>query len=390
MFSSRLAWDLTQNRLTRLLESKRLAGTALLDLTESNPTRARLPYPRKEIIEAMRDERCLSYDPHPLGLPEARQAVTAYYDARGKVVDPERVVLASSTSEAYSWLFKLLADPGDVVLVPRPSYPLFDYLASLESLRARPYELAVPRGPDSWRVDLDSVSRAAEPRARALIVVNPNNPTGSFLKSPELGPLLDLCEERGLAVISDEVFSDYPLREDPLRVESLAGTPSALTFALGGLSKAAGLPQMKLAWIAASGPEPILTAALSRLELIADTYLSPAAPGQLAAARLLDLRGIIQGGIRARLAENLAVLQEAAATGEAFRTLDVEGGWYAILRWASPCPEEELVLDLLERHDLVVHPGYFFDFPEETFLVISLLTAPETFAEGMRRLIARP
>ena len=244
----RLHWDLRPNRLTRLLEERRRAGAPILDLTESNPTHAGIRYP-PEIAHAFDDPRVLVYDPAPAGAPAVREAVSRYYAARGYAVPPERILLTASTSEAYAYLFKLLADPGDHVLVPRPSYPLFS--ASMENVEARQYPL-VYHG--RWSVDLDALAAAITPRTRAVIVVNPNNPTGSFLKRAEVAALAELCAAQGIAIVSDEVFADYAFAPDPERAAWLAAVDRCLTFSMSGLSKAAGLPQMKLGWILAAGP----------------------------------------------------------------------------------------------------------------------------------------
>ncbi len=385
MFSSRLNWDLRPNRISALLEARRRAGACILDLTESNPTHAGLSYPGPEILEVLADARSLRYEPSPTGVAEARSAVSSYYAARGASVAVDRVVLTASTSEAYGYVFKLLADPGDEVLVPRPSYPLFEFLARLESVRAVDYPLVYD---GSWRIDFAALEAALTPRTRAVVVVNPNNPTGSFLKTGERDRLIALAAARGLAIVSDEVFSDYAFAPDPERVRTMAGIDGALTFSLSGLSKTAGLPQMKLGWIVTSGPEELRTAALARLELIADTYLSAAAPAQYGAARLMAAGGRVREQISARTRRNLDWLRGAVA-GSALSVLAVEGGWYATLEVPRTRSEEEWTLELLERDGVLVQPGFFFDFESEAFLVLSLLTAPDVFCEGVGRVVAR-
>jgi alanine-synthesizing transaminase len=384
MFSSRLNWDLRPNRLSLALAVKRRSGARILDLTESNPTHAGLDYPVRQIVEALGDPRSLRYDPEPAGLAEARGAVAAWYAARGQNVTPERILLTASTSEAYAYLFKLLADPGDEVLVPRPSYPLFDYLAALESVRIVPYPLVYDHG---WAIDLDALDTARTSRTRAIIVVNPNNPTGSFLKTAELESLIAICEARGLALISDEVFAGFPFAPDDRRVAGLTGVTQVPTFCMSGLSKIAALPQMKLGWIAAGGPASLRAAAVEKLELIADTFLSVSTPVQYAAARLLEAGSDLESQIRTRTAANLAHLR-AVVAGSPCGILDVEGGWYATLRVPSTRTEEEWCLDLLERDNVLVQPGFFYDFEAEAYLVLSLLTQPEVFAEGVARLVA--
>jgi aspartate/methionine/tyrosine aminotransferase len=374
MFSSRLDWDLRPNRLSILLDAKRSAGAPVLDLTESNPTRAGFHYPGAQILEAICDPRSLLYEPLPAGSVEARAAVAGYYRARGHDVAPERILITASTSESYAWLFKLLANPGDEVLVPRPSYPLFEFLAALESVRVVQYPL---RYDGAWSVDFEALESRLTPRTRAIVLVNPNNPTGSFLKRDELARLVAL----GIPLISDEVFSDYELRQDPARVSTLVDVEAPLAFCLSGLSKIAGLPQMKLGWIVAGGP------AVERLELIADTYLSVSAPMQNALLRLLEAGAAVQRQIARRTASNLELLRQALGADSACRVLDVEGGWYATLRIPRTRTEEEWTLLLLERENVLVQPGFFYDFESEAYLVLSLLTPPEVFREGLARVL---
>ncbi|MDX2032549.1 MAG: pyridoxal phosphate-dependent aminotransferase [Blastocatellia bacterium] len=386
MFSSRFKWGLESNRLSRLIERKRAEGARVLDLTESNPTRTGLVYP-DGLLDALTAAEALRYEPAPRGLATARQAVRGYYLERGFKVDPERLHLTASTSEAYSFLFKLLADAGDCVLVPQPSYPLFDFLAAMEGIELRPYDLEYVHG-RGWRIDFDSVRSALTPRTRAIILVNPNNPTGSYLKKDELERLNDLCDRHGLALISDEVFGDYGLGEDETRASSLVENDAALTFVMSGLSKILALPQMKLGWIATSGPASLRDQALERLDFVADTYLSVGAPVQYAAPRWLPLRAALQAQIRERTRENLGRLAALVRESPA-RLLDVEGGWYATIEIPRLMPEEEWVLLLLEDENVLAHPGYFFDFPREACLVLSLLPAPALFDEAIERILQR-
>jgi alanine-synthesizing transaminase len=384
MFSERTRYDLRPNRLARNLAARRAARQPILDLTLSNPTLAGLVEP-EGLLAPLADDAGRRYAPLPFGRPEARAAVAADFAARGTPVAPERVVLHASTSEAYGFLFKLLCDPGDDVLVPRPGYPLFDFLAGLESVAQRSYALAWD---GEWHLDRHALEAAIGPRTRAIVAVSPGNPTGSYLKADELEALDALCAERGLALVVDEVFADVPLRDDPRRAGSAARDGGALAFALGGLSKSCGLPQLKLAWTAVSGPPALRQEALSRLELVADTYLPVATPVQVALKALLARKAELQEPIRARVAANLAALRAALAPAAGLSLLEPEGGWSAVLRVPNTCSEEERVLGLLERQGVLVHPGYFFDFPGEAYLVLSLLPRPEVFGEGVARLVA--
>ncbi len=386
MFSSRLYWDLRPNRLAQVLGVARRQGTEILDLTESNPTRAGFSYPAEQILSSLSDARALLYEPEPAGMHAARAAVGDYYSARGFAVDPARIFITASTSESYGWLFKLLADAGDEVLVPRPSYPLFEFLAQMELVRVAQYPLVYD---DSWVIDLDALAAAAGERTRAIVLVNPNNPTGSFVKRRDLKALVALCAERGLALISDEVFADYQFAADPEREPSLAGIDEVLTFCLSGLSKICGLPQMKLGWIVTGGPAALRSEAAERLELIADTYLSVGTPVQHALPRLIDAGSAVQKQIAARVGENLNVLREVVGAGSPAQVLKVEGGWYATVRVPRTKTEEQWCLELLERDKVLVQPGFFYDFEAEAYLVLSLLTPVETFREGVKRLMRR-
>jgi aspartate/methionine/tyrosine aminotransferase len=378
-FSRRIRWNLVPNRISQTLEAKRSRGEAILDLTGSNPTTAGLQYDIQAIREALAHPHLLEYDPAPRGLFAARCSISNYYGGR---VDPERIILTASTSEAYSLLFKLLADPGDQVLVPRPSYPLFDYLAALESVYPVQYPLDYDHG---WNVDADAVRRMATAVTRAIILVNPNNPTGSYVKRQELDALSAIAVQRDLVLISDEVFSDFAFGPDPTRVTSLT-EGDALSFSLSGLSKVCGLPHVKAGWIVVNGPVREATAALERLELIADTFLSVSSLVQHALPRLLETRLGVQTQIRERTAENLALLHEAVRDSPC-RVLDVEGGWYATVQVPRMLSEEEWSLTLLKRQNVLVQPGYFYDFDREAFLVFSLLTPRDTFAEGSQRFL---
>lgn len=383
MYSSRFHWDLRPNRISGALAEKRRQNVTILDLTESNPTRAGLVYPA-DILNAFTDERILCYKPEPAGSKEAREAVAGYYATRGIALEPDRIMLTASTSEAYAYLFKLLTDPGDEVLVPRPSYPLFEFLATMESVEVRSYPLVYYGG---WALDWEGLVAAITQRTRAIVLVNPNNPTGSFLKTGELQRLAELSEEREIALISDEVFADYAFGDDPARAATVANLDRGLAFSLSGLSKIAGLPQMKLGWIVIAGAHPERRIAWERLEWIADTYLSVGTPVQCAAARLLAAGESIRDQIRQRTAGNLAFVRDAVA-GTEVNLLTLEGGWYATLQVPRVRSEEDWTLDLLERTNVLVQPGFFFDFEAEAFLVLSLLTGPSEFQEGLSRLLA--
>jgi aspartate/methionine/tyrosine aminotransferase len=386
MFSSRTPGELQTNRLTRLLAEKQSAGESVLDLTESNPTRAGFIYPEKAILTALANPRALLYEPDPKGLLAARQAIIAYYQERGMKIDSRQLFLTASTSEAYTLLFKLLMSPGDNVLTPAPSYPLFDHLARVESVQPISYPLYFD---GSWHINFLALRAACDQRTRAIIIVNPNNPTGSFLKKAELIQLIEICQEKNLALISDEVFTDYALIDDSDRVSSIATTAETLCFALNGLSKAAGLPQLKLGWIVVNGQGERYAEALERLEFITDLFLSVSSPVQHALPDLLKLAPDIQRQIIARVQANRSWLLEQLPRHSASRWLAAEGGWYAILQVPNIIPEEELALELLAKDNLLLHPGYFFDFATEAFLVISLITKPEILRAGAGRLLAR-
>jgi aspartate/methionine/tyrosine aminotransferase len=376
VFSDRTTWNVAPNRIAAAWEERRRSGLPLLDLTQSNPTRVGLPMPTAEVLAALGDSRAMRYEPTPFGHAEAREAVAAYH---GGVVSPERVVLTASTSEAYGLLFKLLGDPGDRILAPVPSYPLFEYLAGLENLEVVPYPSRWEG--DGWWIDLPVLEERIEARTRAILVVSPNNPTGALIRREEADRLLALCRAHGLALIADEVFADHILGDSPGRVQSLAGRNEALVFVLSGLSKVCLMPQLKAAWIAVSGPSDSVEGALQRLEVLSDTYLSVNTPVQLALPRLLGCREAIRRPLMARLTANHAAL-ECALRGSAASLLPADGGWSAVIRVPSHPGEEERVLRLIADHGLLVHPGFFFDFPGEAFLVMSLLGPEEDLARG--------
>ena len=381
MFSRRLPSHAGPNALSRAIIELRAEGAPIVDLTESNPTCAAIPYP-DGLLASLAAAEALRYEPHPFGLPSARDAVAADQRRRGARVDAAHVVLTASSSEAYSWLFKLLCDPGEGVLVPRPSYPLFEHLTALEGVRAHPYALEYH---GRWAINVDAIA-AAPDDVRAVLVVSPNNPTGSYLDEEELQRLSNLCRERSWALVADEVFADYPLDAvHPLT--DLAARGEVLSFTLAGLSKSVGLPQLKLGWCIAGGPRRERDAALAALELIADSYLSVGTPVQLAVPRLLDAGTSVRAAIQKRIRRNLTTLRAAVSRYRACDLLRTEGGWSAVLRVPATRSEEQLALDLLRTERILVHPGYFFDFPREAYMVVSLLPAPDLFEDAVARLL---
>ena len=389
MFASRTNWPLTPNRLSQLVEAFRREGRAFIDLTESNPTRCGFEFDGAEVLRALADPRSLTYQPDPRGLLAAREAVVRYYADRGVDLNPDQVFLTTSTSEAYSYIFRLLANPGDAILVPRPSYPLFDFLARLNDLELIPYPLAYH---DGWAIDLEGLAsrlRPAAPKARAILVVHPNNPTGTFVTDEELQAMLKLCRTYEMALVADEVFSDYAFAQDSTRVITHAAVSGALTFTLNGLSKISALPQMKLAWIVVNGPPDALREAEARLEIIADTYLSVSAPLAHALPTLLESRRRLQPQILERIRANLRRLDGQLSPGCPVDRLRAEGGWYAVLRVPSTRADDDWAVELLSHDAVFVHPGHFYDFASEGYLVISLLPQPEVFQEGISRLLAR-
>ena len=394
MFAKRTDWELSENPLSLELNALRAKGVPLFDLTASNPTQAGIVYP-PELLASFTDPANLVYAPDPRGLRRAREAVACYYADKHIELSPDDLVLTSSSSEAYTFLFRLLMDPHDRVLLPAPSYPLFSYLAGLNDVEVAYYRLFFDG--EGWHIDFDSLEEAAGRDAKAVVLVSPNNPTGSCVKPGEIERLNALCAARGMAIISDEVFADYIFDEGKAACRSLAANTGALSFALGGLSKAMAMPQMKLGWIAANGPRAQVRDALARLEVIADTYLSVNTPVQNAAAPWLSARALIRDQVMARVRTNYdhlrrmtPVAQPIAGTRTKlkgnFVHVPVEGGWYAVLKMDLGVPEDEWALALLREQHVVVHPGFFFDFDEEGYVVVSLLTPEESFREGLRRM----
>ena len=428
MFSDRTNWRLAQNRFTQAVEEVRARGVRLLDLTASNPTRVGLEYDSVAILEGLRTERALDYDPQARGLLSAREAVARYYSGRrsrgerdvasnvstnagggaevGFEIDPERIVLTTSTSEGYSYVFRLLCNPGDELLVPKPSYPLFEFLADLQDVKLVPYPLIYDHG---WQMDFHSMEKGVTARTRGVVVVHPNNPTGSYVHAEELGALNEFCRAHGLAVIVDEVFLDYSLVDEisaagavELRstgqpraavptfsraAPSFVGNQDVLTFTLSGLSKISALPQMKVAWLVTSGPGEQVQAAMARLEVIADTYLSMNAPMQWAMPVMLEQRESIQGQLLERVRRNLGELDRQLAAQKACQRLRVEGGWYSVLRVPVTQSDEELTVELVREKAVLVHPGHFYDFESDGYLVLSLIVPQADFKDGIQRLL---
>jgi alanine-synthesizing transaminase len=378
MFSHRTDWKLTPNRLTQAQRDLQLTGREVLDLTISNPTRAELHYDAETILQAFTDPKAMDYDPQPKGLRSAREAAAGYYRKQHDDIDPESIVLTTSTSEGYSYVFRLLCNVDDEILVPKPSYPLFEFLADLQDVKLVPYPLLYDHG---WQIDFPSLYKAVNHRTRAVVVVHPNNPTGSFVADQERSALNQFCREYNLALIADEVFLDYA--HDGAPRSTFAANRDVLTFTLSGLSKISGLPQMKLAWIVTSGPAEAVSAAMARLEVIADTYLSMNAPIQLAAPVLLEQRHSVQALLLDRVRANLSELDRGLAKQKTCRRLEVEGGWYAVLRVPVTQSDEELTIEILRKLSVLVHPGHFYDFPGEGHLIVSLITPLRDFRRGI-------
>jgi alanine-synthesizing transaminase len=379
MFSQRTNWKLSQNKYTRALEEMRSAGERFIDLTISNPTQCGLRYDEKTILASFQNPKSLSYEPEAKGLLEARQEVVKYYaEDHDVAVDPDSLLLTTSTSEAYSYVFRLLCNPHDEILVPKPSYPLFDFLGDLQDVALIPYALQHAQG---WFIDFRSILRALTPRTRAVLLVHPNNPTGSYVKPGEAQQLNELCRERSLALIVDEVFLDYSLASQPRK--TFAANQDALTFTLSGLSKIAALPQMKVAWVATTGPQALARPALDRLEIIADTYLSLNSPTQWAFPALFAQRRSLRPQLLDRIRENWDHLKLLVNEKTWCEVLDTEGGWYAVLRIPGDRSEEDLAIGLLQSAHVLVHPGHFYDFPYDGFVVVSLITPNNEFRQGL-------
>ncbi len=386
MFSQRTNWEFEKNPLMAELERLKQQGADILDLTESNPTHCEFSYPSSKILKSLGSESHLDYRPSPLGTLEARESVAQYYADKGFTVTPEKIFLSASTSESYSFIFRLLMNPGESVLVPTPSYPLFQYLAELNDIEILTYPLSYR---DGWKIESEKIVSLLRANTRALILVNPNNPTGSYIKSHELEAINRLAKDHNLALISDEVFWDFPLEEPFQKFVSTVQNDSVLTFTMGGASKTLGLPQMKLAWTHVSGPEKAVAQALERLEVILDTYLSVNTPVMNSIHDWLLLRSEIQEQMLSRLRQNYDFIQESLPEMKNVSFLKAEGGWYAVLKLPDILSEDEWALEFLRKDHVFIHPGYFFDFDQESYMVLSLLPSLSIFQEGLRRILAR-
>lgn len=388
LFARRTAWNLATNQYTQALEARRREGGEVLDLTASNPTTVGLQYRGDELLASLSHRESLVYDPQPKGLLSARQAIAGYYVEKESAVSPDDLILTTSTSEAYSFVFRLLCNPGDAVLVPSPSYPLFDFLADLQDVKLAHYELVYDHG---WQIDFHSLDVALKKLSdesivcRAVMVVHPNNPTGSYVKAHELQELNRICAANQMALIADEVFLDYSLtQQKPLTFSS---NRFVLTFTLSGLSKVSALPQMKVAWLATGGPTALKADALRRLEVIADTFLSMNAPGQLAVPTMVEQRHNIQRQLMTRVRTNLAELDAQLSLQKLCQRLAVEGGWYAVLHVPATDSDEDFAIRVLQRTGVLVQPGHFYDFAAEGYVIISLITTCEVFTEGVKRML---
>jgi alanine-synthesizing transaminase len=374
MFSRRAEWNLQPNRLTLAHQEALSGGRKIIDLTISNPTRTEIEYDESAILEAFANPKSLDYDPQPKGLLSAREAVSQYY---APTIDAESLILTTSTSEGYSFVFRLLCNPGDEILVPKPSYPLFDFLAELQDVSLVPYSLIYDHG---WQIDFHSLNTALTPKSRAVVLVHPNNPTGSYISAQERQHLNELCRRRKLVLIVDEVFLDYAHGKPQ---PTFAANRDTLTFTLSGISKISALPQMKLAWITTSGPPAEVVPAMQRLDIVADTYLSLNAPVQLAAPILLNQRKTIQPQLMNRVRANLAELDRQLALQKSCTRFVIQGGWYAVLRIPVTRSDEDFTIDLLQRSGVLVHPGHFYDFPGDCHLILSLIAVQKEFRSGI-------
>jgi alanine-synthesizing transaminase len=383
MFADRTNWKLDTNRLSEALSKHRRAGQPVLDLTASNPTTCGFQYHAGATLRALSNPNAMVYDPDPRGLVPARRAVVDYYASHNVRLGVDDIILTTSTSEAYSFVFRTLCNPGDEILIPEPSYPLFAYLADIQDVKIVPYPLLYDHG---WQIDFHTLEAALTERTRAVIVVHPNNPTGHLTKPDEIARLNRICADRNMAIIADEVFLDFALGAPASA--SFAANQAALTFTMSGISKICGLPQMKAAWLVASGPAELKARAIDRIEIIADTYLSMNAPVQLALPTFLDQRHAFQAQVMARIRKNLTELDRQLGLQEVCTRLEVKAGWYAVVRIPATQSDEDFALALLESKGVYAHPGHFYDFPADGFLIVSLITSEEDFAAGIGLLLS--
>jgi alanine-synthesizing transaminase len=386
MYSERFNYNIEENELSELLKKKKFTGIDVLDLTVSNPTDVKIDYDETLILKSISHPGSLKYIPNPKGLLTAREAISRYYKEKNVEVNADNIFLTSGTSEAYSFVFKLLTNPFDEVLIPRPGYPLFSYIAEMESIRIKYYDLNYSEN-GCWTLNIDSLKSSLTKKSKAIVCINPNNPTGNFIKENELKELLSICGENNLSLICDEVFLDYDIDVDKKNIFSFTGNNDVLTFTLSGISKICGLPQMKLSWIVVSGNLVDVEESKSKLEIITDTYLSVGTPIQLGLKEILENSKSIQNNIKYRLINNYNFLKSEISGLSKFELLKAEGGWYSVLKIRGDIDEESFVYSLLKDKDVYVHPGFYFDFMEEGYIVISLLVTEKIFIKGIRRIL---
>jgi alanine-synthesizing transaminase len=388
MFSKRFNWNAEIHPLSVRLRDKVAAGREVIDLTDANPTRAGLDYPVHVILAALTRPEAMVYKPAPRGLRVAREAVSHYYRDLGETIIADDILLTAGTSEAYGLLFKVLADPGDEILIPRPGYPLLSHLAGFEGLACHSYPLRYHAG-RGWCIDLDVLEALVTVKTRAVVVVNPNNPTGNYIKDIELAAIDALCRRHDMALIVDEVFADFEDHPAPYRIRTTLNRTTALTFILNGFSKTLGLPQLKLGWIAISGNREQVISARANLETLVDFYLCVSAPVQVGASQMLSRRADIQRQINARINGNFRFLKARVQPTRNLQVLIREGGWYGVLAIDDSVADDQRALELLERDNTLIHPGFFYDFFREGFVVLSLLPEQGRFRMGIDRLIRR-
>lgn len=384
MFSNRTNWNFSENKISLCLKKLKQKGVSILDLTESNPTHCHFKYCDAKLLAPFNHPRNLTYHPDPKGSKQARKEIQSYYQRKGIEVNIDHIFLTSSTTEAYDHIFRMLTNPGDRILVPKPSYPLFHFISDLNDLSIDHYDLHDQD--DTWKIRCPEAEHL-QALTKAIVLVNPNNPTGSFVKKDEAESLIHLAQSKSLALIADEVFLDYGFADDAKRVRSFAGNQTCLTFTLGGISKCLGLPQMKLSWMVISGPGKMVAQAIERMDVISDTFLSTNTPAQEALPEWFSFQNVIQNEIKERVMANQSWLRTKIV--HPIKALNVEGGWNLVLTLPEKLSEEDWVLTFLEQDHVLVHPGYFFDFEDESHIVLSLLLEPALFRNGCERLLKR-